>query len=194
MAAIKPVSDFQTLLKRCHAQIFRIAIALCGDERRAEMVVQKVLRQSQSAANRWETDLDSERWFLHYTVLLSRERGSQVGDDDLLVRTIDDPAMALVMKAVRQLPMQQREAFLLHHGEMLDLHQLATAMDCSTAAAANHLVAAAQSLKAQNLTDIGNFTAQLPAMLRRLAPPEDQLEQIAQRTITTQRHGLQFGF
>jgi len=38
--------------------------------------------------------------------------------------------------------------FSFHHGEGFILRQLATAMDCSSDAAANHLVAATQALSA----------------------------------------------
>src|SRR5690606_14160960 len=45
-------------------------------------------------------------------------------------------------------PIQQREAFILHHGEGFDDRALAVAMDCSREAAANHLQAADAHLQA----------------------------------------------
>jgi hypothetical protein len=76
-----------------------------------------------------------------------------------------------VQGSLSALTPQQREAFLLHHGERFDLRQLATAMDCSTAAAANHLVAAAQRLRPVAGDRLADFTAALPHVLAAIVPP-----------------------
>lgn len=189
MAAIKPSShpsDLPTLLHRSHAQVYRIALALCGNRPTAETVVEKVLRQSAAIFKRWKTDEEASRWFLHYTVLLSRNAKSPTGED-LLLSAATDSESAETIKALRKLPMQQREAFLLHHGEALDLRQLATAMDCSSAAAANHLVGAAKSLEQLCPLGIGDFTTQLPGLLRQLLPPSDALNVDLDRILAEQR-------
>ncbi len=75
--------------------------------------------------------------------------------------------------------MQQREAFLLHHGLEMELRELATAMDCSSGAAANHLVAAATSLRASGLEmgeSLSDYTAGLPARIAALVPPRQQIK------------------
>ena len=215
MGTIKPASDLLTLLRRSHARVYRIALALCGNRRVAETVVEKVLRRSVGISKRWETDEDAERWFMHYTVLLCRatnnentDAGSEVsrragyfdarpgssaylrtgvaGNEALLSLVTDADSIAILM-AVRQLPTQQREAFLLHHGEAMDLRQMATAMDCSSAAAANHLVAAVKALKEYSLAGIGDFTARLPGLLRQLVPPAEALDIRVQQVVAKQR-------
>jgi DNA-directed RNA polymerase specialized sigma24 family protein len=214
MATIKPSSDLLTLLRQSHARIHRIALALCGNRQSAEAVVEKVLRASGKISRRWETDEDAQRWFMHYTVLLCRAMNSEkndagsevsrragsvgpgssgylrtgVGDDEALLSLVTDTDSIAILHAIRQLPTQQREAFLLHHGEEMDLRQMATAMDCSNAAAANHLVAAVKSLKEFQLIGIGEFTARLPALLRQLLPPTDALDAHLQNLIADQRH------
>jgi len=216
MATIKPASDLLTLLRKSHARIYRIALALCGERHSAEAVVEKVLRMSGRISRRWETDEDARRWFMHYTVLLCRatntqklDAGSEVprragsdGDrpgssayvrtgvaagNEALLNLFTGPDSVAILDAIRQLPTQQREAFLLHHGEEMDLRQMATAMDCSSAAAANHLVAAVKSLNELHLTGIGEFTARLPALLRQLVPPAEALEVHLQSLISAER-------
>ena len=68
--------------------------------------------------------------------------------------------------------MQQREAFILHYGERQNSRYLAVAMDCSTEAAANHLKAATDSLRAIAGPEFGPFTAQLAHCYTRLTPSE----------------------
>jgi DNA-directed RNA polymerase specialized sigma24 family protein len=211
MAITKPASDVLTLLRQSHARIYRISLALCGDRASAEAVVEKVLRMSGKISPRWETDEDARRWFMHYTVLSCRAtnaenkntgselpRGARptaeppgsssylssgVTGNEALLSLVTHPDSIAILRAIRQLPTQQREAFLLHHGEEMDLRQMATAMDCSSAAAANHLVGAVKSLKELHLVGIGEFTARLPALLRQLVPQDDALDAHLQNLI-----------
>ena len=48
------------------------------------------------------------------------------------------PAYAGFIRALRTLPVQQAEAFILHHGEHLNERLLGVAMDLSTGAAGSH--------------------------------------------------------
>src|SRR5262249_34283013 len=57
-----------------------------------------------------------------------------------------DPAYFAFVRAVRGLPQQHQEAFLLHYGQKMDARGMAVTMDCSTEAAANHLNAARQAI------------------------------------------------
>jgi DNA-directed RNA polymerase specialized sigma24 family protein len=218
MATIKPATDLLTLLRQSHARIYRIALALCGNRQSAEAVVERVLRSSGNISRRWETDEDAQRWFMHYTVLLCRRTNNErknagsevirragsdgekpgssaylrtgVGGNEALLNLVTDPDSVSILHAIQQLPTQQREAFLLHHGEEMDLRQMATAMDCSSAAAANHLVAAVKALKESHLVGIGEFTARLPAMLRQLVPPANELDGYLKNLIAVQRRRM----
>jgi hypothetical protein len=69
--------------------------------------------------------------------------------------------------------MQQREAYLLHHGERLDVRGLSIAMDCSQEAAANHLHEATAALSAYSGDFFPTFTAHLTQTYDRLSPPEE---------------------
>jgi DNA-directed RNA polymerase specialized sigma24 family protein len=174
MPSIKHRDDLLKVLRLTHRQIYRISLVLCGDRSATEQVVKKVILQSGQAARKWETPDDAQRWLMHYTVLLSR--AVQTPGNDTLLESATDPDEIAVIQAIRQLPTQQREAFVLHHGEAMELRQLATAMDCSTTAAANHLVAAVGALKGQNLIGLGDFTTNLPGRIEKLLPPPQLLE------------------
>lgn len=179
------MSNLPTLLRQSHAQMYRIALALTGSRSAAQAVAEKVVRRSGAVFKQWETDSDAQRWFVHYTVLLCRSV-PMTSSEDLLLNAAGDPDAQAAIRHIRQLPMQQREAFLLHHGEAMELRQMATAMDCSSQAAANHLVAAVQSLRNSGIVGLGDFTQKLPALLRQLMPPADALEQNLQRVIIAQ--------
>ena len=60
---------------------------------------------------------------------------------------VEDLAQETFIRALRALPMQQREAFILMHGEKLDVRAIAVAMDCSVLAAGNHLNEATDRLR-----------------------------------------------
>ena len=77
------------------------------------------------------------------------------------------------IRALRTLPMQQREAYILNHGEKLDVRGLAIAMDCSQAAAANHLREATAALMAYGGDFFPTFTAHLTQTYDRLSPAEE---------------------
>src|SRR5690348_9122826 len=122
------------LLAQHYPRTYRIAVALCGDRGVAHTVTRQVLLQGLRVHNQWETESDVGRWFAHHTVLLARQtlagRAPDPAADELLTLTTD-PIFLTILRTIRFLPPQQREAFLLHHGEQFDLRQMATAMDCS---------------------------------------------------------------
>ena len=188
MPPIRP--NLVALLHRCHPQVYRIALALCADRDDAERVVEQVITRSGPISGRWETEAEALRWFLHYTVLRSRDCPPclpAAAEKDSLLNAATSAESAAIIAAIRQLPMQQREAFLLHHGEQLEFRQLATAMDCSSAAAANHLVCAVGTLKQLNSGELDDFTNQLPAMMKQLVPADEILEFQIQRMLARQR-------
>lgn len=171
-------SALTALLTRHYPRAHRMAIALCGDPALARDITREVLRQSTRWHQRWATDADAGRWFAHHTVLLSRQAIAQRRVDpaaDALLPLSPGALSTVILRTVRFLPPQQREAFLLHHGEGFDLRQLATAMDCSAQAAANHLLAATEALRPVAQDRLGEFCTALPQMLARLLPPHETI-------------------
>lgn len=173
------------LLEHHYPRAYRISVALCGEVLLARDVTRAVLRQATRMHHNWQTDLDAARWFAHHTILLTRQaatlRGGQAPIDDVLLKLTPDPLFITILRTLRFLPPQQREAFLIHHGEGFDLRQLATAMDCSAEAAANHLVAATTALRPVAQDRLGDFTSALPQWLGRLLPPRETIAIEARR-------------
>lgn len=165
----------------------RIALALCATRDDAENVVENVLTRSGPLSAKWETDGEAVRWFVHYTVLRTRECPPAETKKDSLWNAANTAESAAVIAALRQLPMQQREAFLLRHGEKLELRQLATAMDCSSAAAANHLAMATATLNKLTSNGLDDFTDELPGLMQKLVPPDEELEIQIQHMLARQK-------
>jgi DNA-directed RNA polymerase specialized sigma24 family protein len=143
---------------------YRLAAGLCGRADEAAAVAEHVLDRAAAAAPRWASAEQAGRWFIRYTVLTARESRAALDTDDGAAPG-DVPGLAWL----RPLPSQQREAMVLHHGLGLDLHRMAAAMDCSSRAAANHLVAAVGQLRGTGPMD--EWAADLPARLAAVVPP-----------------------
>jgi len=172
------------MLEQQYPRAYRIAVALCGDPLLARAVTRDVLRQSLRIHQQWTDDLDAARWFAHHTVLTARQAiVGQAPDptNDAALALTNDPLFTTILRTTRFIPPQQREAFLLHHGEKFDLRQLATAMDCSADAAANHLVAATNALRPVAAGRLADFTNALPQLLARLVPPRESIAMEAVR-------------
>jgi DNA-directed RNA polymerase specialized sigma24 family protein len=180
--------DLEEVLQREYPRVYRVALSLCQDRNVGLAVVKKVLARSGVMFDRWETDQDADRWFLRYTVLCSR--GQESGREDSLFAMADDPAWKGIILAMRHLPMQQREAYLLHHGEGLELRQLATAMDCSSSAAANHLSAAENALRPIAGDRLAGFAMGLPGVMAGLGPAQESLEVEVSRVIRKRRRRM----
>ena len=163
---------------------YRIAIALCGDPLLARAVTGEVLRQSLRVHDQWKDDIDAARWFAHHTVLTARQaiQGQRPDrSNDAVPRRPTTRCSRRSCERRGSSRRSMREAFLLHHGEQFDLRKLATAMDCSADAAANHLVAATNALRPVSADRLGEFTSALPQMLARLVPPRETIAVEAQR-------------
>ena len=163
----------ERLLGAHYPVVYRVACGLCGDERTAAGVVRVVLSRSLHVLTRWRSPADAQNWFLHHTVLAARQarRRSPPPAADLLALGGTAEFVAFV-RAVRSLPFQQGEAFVLNHAEELDPRRLAVAQDCSTAAAANHLVAATAALRPIAGPRFGNFITTMAANYAKVSPPE----------------------
>ncbi len=138
------------VLEAYHARVLRLARGISGRSTTARKIVNVVMRQAARSAHQWHHDDAPERWFLHHTLLACRRcirHLPDVSEDELFTRAgSDDPAFRALVSALRQLPPQQQEAFLLGHAERLGDRLLAVAMDLSTTAATTHLSAADQTL------------------------------------------------
>jgi hypothetical protein len=154
-----------------------VAQALCGQEQAALHVERLVIRRSLAAMRTWDHPADVPRWFLHHTILASRQRKNQEIDlaGDPLIRGVatNSAYYPAFIRALRTLPMQQREAYILHHGERLDVRGLSIGMDCSQEAAANHLKEATAALAAYGGDFFPTFTANMTQTYDRLSPSEE---------------------
>ena len=151
-------------------QAWRMAVALAGDEPRGRAAVREVMGQAQLAAESWDHDEAPGRWFRHHTVLAVRRLPGQ-GRGEVLVGDGDDAGYRAFVAAVRKLPAQQREAFVLHHGEGLDARQLGIAMDCSVQAAKVHLHGAGEALAPLAGGDLPERVARLREAYGAIEPP-----------------------
>jgi DNA-directed RNA polymerase specialized sigma24 family protein len=169
----------EELFAQVYPAVVRIARGLSGREDVAEGVVRFVMLRAATMVPRWRDETAAERWFLHHTVLTAR-RAAGHGPDlhtDLLAATGDaqaDPPYVAFVRAVRQLPVQQREALVLHAGEHFNPRYLGVAMDCSTDAAQAHLEAARATLRTVTGPDgFEPLLSRLAAVYARLGPPDD---------------------
>ncbi len=167
----------ETVLRVYYPRVCRIAFALCGRESNGKEVAGTVMRQSLRTLPWWSNETEAANWFLHHTVLKSRELSGPMPDasEDCLVLTLKTPLAEHIafVKALRNLPPQQREAFLLLRGEHLEPRQAAVAMDCSTGAAANHLIAATRALSEITANTFDARVEELVRVYASLTPPVD---------------------
>ncbi|HEY8666047.1 MAG TPA: sigma-70 family RNA polymerase sigma factor [Tepidisphaeraceae bacterium] len=173
---LKPAA-VSALLREEYPMVYRMARGLTGRDDAARSVVRFVVRQGLHAMPRWQDETAPHRWFQHHTVLTARRtrRHEPDAQRDVLVShaTAPDPAYVAFVRALRHLPIQQKEAFILAQGERLDTRQLAIAMDCSTEAAANHLIAARQALLSVAGDTVGALSDRVAAAYARLQAPEE---------------------
>ena len=147
---LKPAAVSQ-LLQSQVAQVYRISYALSGRWDSGKALARFVMNRSVAMMPKFDPDDDPANWFHRFTVMTSRRQTSDppAAAKDVLVEQAASPAdtaYIAFVAALRQLNPQQREAFLLWHGEKLNPRYCALAMDCSTQAAENHLKAAEQSM------------------------------------------------
>src|SRR5215208_3098261 len=167
----------EAVLTESYPCISRIARAVSGDERAADRVVDLVLERSLRVLPTWRQGVIPENWFYHHTLLTAREFAADHRADprrDPLVThagpAANDPGYVAFVRALRGLPEQQAEAFLLNHGEMLNERLLGVAMDCSATAAEKHLAAATVAMAAIAGPNLGAYTAALHRAYSALTP------------------------
>lgn len=145
---IRAVED---VLSYYRAAVHRLATGLSGRTRSGATITRQVLLQSLNFVQTWHDAPTVERWFYHHTIIAARPYAERppVPKADALLPTgaSADPQALAFVKALRTLPPQQREAFLLTVGEQLSPRSMATAMDFSLEASGNHLGNAKRTLK-----------------------------------------------
>lgn len=181
-------SAVEAILTESFPAVHRIAHALSGEPRTGTAVSRHVMRRAVRVMPRWRRGITPENWFYHHTLLVAREAAAQVPrpDHDLLITAGPGgmPAYVAFVRALRGLPRQQMEAFVLNHGEKLNSRLLGVAMDCSASAAATHLVAATDTLR----TIAGDSYEELVPALERayatLTPPETVVRTTVARQVS----------
>jgi DNA-directed RNA polymerase specialized sigma24 family protein len=165
----------ETLLTESYPAMHRIAHALAGDPKTAPKIVRLVLRRAVLVMPRWRKGITPENWFYHHMLLTARGASSQPIpiERDLLITAgpTGSPAYMAFVCALRELPRQQMEAFILNHGEKLNSRLLGVSMDCSTRAATVHLEAATQSLQTIACESFDDLVASFERAYATLTPP-----------------------
>jgi DNA-directed RNA polymerase specialized sigma24 family protein len=198
----------EELLADVYPSVYRMAHALTGRPGAGRQVVHDVIRRSLRVLPGWRAGVVPENWFYHHTLLSAREFLSRPPEprEDLLVAAAPDAqtpdvagaptgeiALAWVapsdasyvafIRALRNLPVQQAEAFILHHGERLNERLLGVAMDCSMAAAATHLGAANATLNAVTAGRTDLLAATMARAYRALTPPTTTIAPVSRKYV-----------
>jgi DNA-directed RNA polymerase specialized sigma24 family protein len=177
----------EAILADSYPAMHRMAYALTGDPKLAQRVVRLVLRRAVRLMPRWRKGITPENWFYHQMLLSAREASSKVSPDrDVLITAgpTGQPAYVAFICALRGLPQQQMEAFVLNHGEQLNPRLLGVAMDCSTIAASTHLAAGMQALQGIAIDSFPALVSTFERAYHTLTPPQTIV-----RSATTQQTG-----
>jgi DNA-directed RNA polymerase specialized sigma24 family protein len=180
------------LLTSQYASVYRIAYALAGRWDVGRGVARFVLARSVRFMPKWDPDhTDPANWFHRFTIMTSRRalaKHKVDPKDDVLVEQALEPDAEYVafVAALRHLEPQQREAFLLHHGERLNDRYAALAMDCSTEAAHNHLTVAEKQLRLVAGPSLPALTQKLADAYMHLTPADDSVIPAVNRVVFRQ--------
>ena len=165
------------VLASVYSRVYRIAYGLAGRPDVGRGIVRYVMSRSVHVMSKWEDEQQAEHWFNHFAVLTSRRAAKHPPEakQDLLLLNDPQPDMAYAafIAAVRSLPHQQMEAFILHHGEKLNMRYLSVAMDLSVDAAHNHLRVATGMLRQASAQYFDHFTDRMASAYARLTPNEN---------------------
>lgn len=165
------------LLAAAYPAVYRMAYALAGRPDVGHGIVHFVTAQAARRIDQWRDADAAQRWFYHHTVLTGRRAAHHQPEamNDLLLRGAADARYLAFLRALRGLSQQQREAFILNHGEHLNTRFLAVAMDCSTHAAEMHLAAADQALRKMSGDVYEAMVTRLSHAYSALAPDDQAL-------------------
>ena len=178
------------LLTSQYASVYRLAYALAGRWDVGRGVARFVLARSVRFMPKWDPEDDPTSWFHRFTIMTSRRSAKHKAEPkkDVLVEQALEPDAEYVafVAALRHLEPQQREAFLLHHGERLNDRYAALAMDCSTQAAHNHLAVAEKQLRLVAGPNMAALTTKLADAYRHLTPADDSVIPAVNRVVFRQ--------
>jgi DNA-directed RNA polymerase specialized sigma24 family protein len=163
------------ILAAHYAVVWRMAAGLTGRADVGRGVAKYVMQRSLRAVPSWKDEGSPTRWFHHHTVLTARrafKHRPDVSNDTLIGSRADSVAYVAFVRAVRELPMQQREAFILSYCERLHQRGIAVAMDCSTTAANNHLREATDRLLLLAPQEFDRHTMHMRTAYEHLSPEE----------------------
>ncbi len=164
------------LLTMHYPTVWRMASGLTGRADVGRGVVRYIMRRSLRALDHWTDEAAPTRWFQHHTLLTTRrakKHGPDPIHDTLLGAAPADPGYTAFVRALRSLPMQQREAFILSDGEGMGIRTIAVAMDCSTIAAENHLREATARMRELAGSQYDAFVAAMSSAYKKLGPDEE---------------------
>ena len=186
-AARFKIDAMEQVLTYHRPAVHRLAVALTGRRAAGTAVARKVLARSLRFVHTWDAPETVERWFYHHTIQSTRPYAGDPPDPrkDVLLLPADmaDLQAIAFVKALRSLPPQQREAYLLTHGEQLPPRPVATAMDCSLDASANHLVVATRTLKEIGGADYPRLESAVATAYASLTPEGDETVSVARSAI-----------
>jgi DNA-directed RNA polymerase specialized sigma24 family protein len=138
------------LLAAHYPTVWRMGTGLTGRLDVGRGVARHIMQRSLRVLETWKDEASPTRWFHHHTVLTARraeKHSPDLTNDTFLRDASTDTGYVAFIRALRTLPIQQREAFILSNGEKLGNRALAVAMDCSMIAAENHLKEATTRLR-----------------------------------------------
>lgn len=178
----------EAVLLESFPSVNRMAHALTGRPATAARLIRLVLQRGVRVLPTWRKGMIPENWFYHHTLLAARQVEAKPPDSehDLLVTAGPTTAAEYTafVRALRNLPRQQTEAFVLHHGERLNPRLLGVAMDCSTQAASTHLAAATAALEAISGGQLPQLTEALSRAYAQLTPPEKAIHASVQKQVS----------
>jgi len=167
----------EALVESVYPAISRLAYGLSGRPDVGHGIVRFVINHSLHQLPHWRDPAQAQRWFYHFTVLVSRrgQKHEPKATQDTLVENSGEVSAAYTafVRGMRALPFQQREAWLLTYGERLAQRDVSTAMDCSTSALEVHLQGAEQTLRALAGESYETMRDRLSRAFANLSPRED---------------------
>ena len=109
------------LLRVQYGQVCRVAHALATRPVTARKIVKRVMRSCVQFLPKWKTAQESDNWFLHHTILVTREivgATSPRPENDYLIQHVGSPTPAYLafVRALRILPRSSGRRFCLVGG------------------------------------------------------------------------------
>jgi RNA polymerase sigma-70 factor, ECF subfamily len=139
-------SAFGDLFNAFHRNVVRIALNVIRDEEAALDVAQEVFMRGYKELSGWRGEARLSTWLYRATVnvcferLRLEEKHRRIRDAnhrDLSAPAVDDivsenESVALIDRAIQQLPPRQRAAFILRHYQDMKFQEVASVLEIST--------------------------------------------------------------